>query len=245
MNWLADSSCFISRNICLLFCGIYGIFTHIKQIGGNQTMDLYSAIQQRRTTRDFQEKEVPKEIIYKILDAGIKAPTNDHMRNWEFIVLTDQEEKARVISKIFKTCSKEEVIGFLDSCHMSDSIQREMYMDAVPKQYSMLYHSGCLVLPFFRQDYPLLEPKSINSLNGFASIWCCIENILLAATAEGLGCVTRIPFPDETTYLKEALGHPDNYVMPCYISIGYPLEHTVRYAQHEFDVKEKIHWNRW
>ena len=35
-------------------------------------MDFYSAVNQRRTVRDFQDKEVSKEIIYKVLDAGLK-----------------------------------------------------------------------------------------------------------------------------------------------------------------------------
>jgi nitroreductase len=208
-------------------------------------MDIYTAINQRRTIRDFDDREVPKEIIYKILEAGLKAPTNDHLRNWEFIVLTDKEEKAKIISKIPKVITKKEAADFVDACNMSDPSQRDMYMGAVPKQYSMLYHSGCLVLPFFRQDYPLLQPKAINSLNAFASIWLCIENIMLAATAEGLGCVTRIPFPDETVYLKEALGHPDNYVMPCYLSIGYPAADAEKYKQHAFTAEDKVHWNRW
>lgn len=208
-------------------------------------MELYEAISKRRTIRDFEEKEIPTEIIHKIIDAGLKAPTNNHLRNWEFIIITDKEEKAQIINKIPKTFSKGEVTDFMDSCNMTDPCQREMYMDGVPKQYSMLYRSGCLILPLFRQDYPLLKPDSINALNGFASIWCCIENILLAATAEGLGCVTRIPFPEEVGYLKEAVGHPDNYVIPCYISIGYPADYAANNKQHMFEAKDKLHMNRW
>ncbi len=208
-------------------------------------MEFYTAVAQRRTIRDLQDREIPTEILHRILDAGLKAPTNDHLRNWEFVVITDPAEKARIIQKIPKSFSKNEVRAFIDSCNMSDPVQRAMYMQGVPKQYAMLYHSGCLVLPFFRQDCPLLKPKSINDLNGFASIWCCIENIFLAAAAEGLGAAFRIPFPDEVTYLKEAIGHPDNYVMPCYIAIGYPKEDADNTLQHEYRAADKIHVNRW
>lgn len=208
-------------------------------------MDIYSAINQRRTIRDLQDKEVPMEIIHKILNAGLKAPTNDHMRYWEFVVITDPEEKAKIISKIPKKITNKQVENFLDHYNMTDPCQRAMYMDGVPKQYPMLYHSGCLILPFFRQDYPLLKPDSLSALNGFASIWCCIENIFLAATAEGLCAAFRIPFDKEMKYLQEAIGHPDNYFMPCYISLGYPSENAVKNAQHEYDAKDKIHLNRW
>ncbi len=208
-------------------------------------MEFYTAVAQRRTIRDLQDKEIPTEILHRILDAGLKAPTNDHLRNWEFVVMTDPAEKAKIIQKIPKSFSKGQVQEFLDSCNMSDPVQRAMYMQGVPKQYTMLYHSGCLVLPFFRQESPLLKPKSINDLNSFASIWCCIENIFLAATAEGLATAFRIPFPAEVKYLKEAVGHPDNYVMPCYIAIGYPKEDADNTIQYEYCAADKIRMNRW
>ncbi len=208
-------------------------------------MNFYEVINERHTIRDFMDKEVDTEVIHRIIDAGLKAPTNDHMRSWEFVIITDKEEKAKVISKIQKSYSKEEVISFLDDANMTDAIQRDMYMDGVPKQYSMLYNGGCLILPFFKQDHPLLQPEKINSLNCFASIWCCIENIFLATTAEGLGSAFRIPEPNELTYLKEYIGYPDNYYLPCYISIGYPAENAAKLKQYHFEPKERIHINRW
>ena len=208
-------------------------------------MDFYTTINQRRTIRDLQDKEIPIEILHRILNAGLKAPTNDHMRSWEFVIITDPEEKAKIINKIPKKLSKHQAEEFINSCEMTDSSQREMYMDAIPKQYSMLYHSGCLLLPFFRQDSPLLKPESLSSLNNFASIWCCIENIFLAATAEGLGAAFRIPFDKELNYLKESINHPDDFIMPCYIALGYPAADAVINVQHKFDVKDKIHINRW
>lgn len=208
-------------------------------------MEFYTVVNERHTIRDFMDKEIDTDIIHRIIDAGLKAPTNDHLRNWEFVVITEKEEKAKIISKIRKSFSNDEVSSFLDSWDMTDTCQRDMYMDAVPKQYSMLYHGGCLILPFFKQDHPLLQPETLNSLNNFASIWCCIENMFLAATAEGLGSAFRIPFPDELVYLKEYIGNPENYYSPCYISIGYPVENASAPKQYHFDPKEKIHMNRW
>jgi len=50
-------------------------------------MELYEAINARRTTRKFLDKEVDFEAIKRILQAGNKAPTWDHTCNWQFIVL--------------------------------------------------------------------------------------------------------------------------------------------------------------
>lgn len=208
-------------------------------------MELYTAINERRTVRDFDDREVELDIIYRILEAGLKAPTNDHMRNWEFVVITDKKEKATIVENITKNISKEQTAKIIENWHMTDDCQIEMYMDAIPKQYSMLYHAGCIVLPLFKQGWPLLSPETLSSLNPFASIWLCIENILLAATAEGLGVSLRIPFENELKYLREIIHYPEDYYIPCYLGIGYPAKDAVTIPQKQFDIKEKIHVNRW
>ncbi len=208
-------------------------------------MDLYTAINQRRTIRDFDDREVDPVIINRILEAGLKAPTNDHLRNWEFVVISDKQEKALIVGTIFQDISKEEVVEIVENWHMTDDRQIGMYMDAIPKQYSMLYHAGCIVLPFFKQSHSLLEPETLSSLNPFASIWMCIENILLAATAEGLGVSLRIPSEKELDYLREVVQYPEDYYMPCYLGIGYPAKDAVIIPQKEFDIRDKLHINKW
>lgn len=43
-------------------------------------MEFYEAIDKRRTVRDFEDKIIDIEIIKRILSAGLKAPTNDHLK---------------------------------------------------------------------------------------------------------------------------------------------------------------------
>ena len=115
----------------------------------------------------------------------------------------------------------------------------------MPRQRSMLYNSRCLILPFFKVREPLLQPSSLSSLNDFASIWCCIENILLAAASEGILGVTRIPMAEESKHIKTVIGHPENYVMACYLALGYPAKDAVIPAQKAIQAKDRIHFNLW
>jgi len=208
-------------------------------------MEFYDAINSRRTIRDFEDSPVDTETVKRVLKAGLKAPTNDHMRNWEFVVVTDKQIIASIIKKIPKKTSEKRVEFILNSWRMRDEVQRKMYLDAIPKQYKMLYKSGCLILPFFKQTAPLLEPKTLSSLNGFASIWCCIENILLAAAAERLAAAIRIPLGDEPRHIAEIIRHPANYVLPCYIAIGHPAADTPDIVQNPCDLETKLHINQW
>jgi len=208
-------------------------------------MDFYDAVKSRRTTRNFSDKKITKKTIEKILSAGLKAPTNDHLRNWEFVVITDKEKIENLIIKIPKTASVKKVDRVLESWELDDSCQKEMYREAIPQQYSMLVQSGCLILPFFKQKTPLLKPKNLSALNGFASIWCCMENIMLAAASEKLGCAIRIPFEHETGHIMETLKHPTDYIMPCYLAIGFPSPDFKQPEQIKQNIKEKIHYNEW
>lgn len=90
-----------------------------------------------------------------------------------------------------------------------------------------------------------LHSSSLSSLNDSASIWCCIENILLASASEGIFGVTRIPMAEESAHIQEVIGHPDNYVMPCYIALGYPAKNASRPKQKHIQVREKIHMHTW
>jgi nitroreductase len=207
-------------------------------------MDVYEAIYARRTIRDFQDKKIEMDLIKKIINAGLQAPSNDHMRQWEFVIVNDKSTRLKVIAKVCKNSTERDAITIIDSWGLIDQQQREMYIDAIPKQYRMLLNAGCLIIPCFRQKEPLLQPKNLSALNPFASIWCCIENILLVAAAEGVYGVTRIPFDEEIAHIKAITKMPADYEFPCYLALGYPIEGgTIQ--QHSIRAEERIHFNQW
>lgn len=207
-------------------------------------MELYEAIEKRRTIRDFEDKPIEMNIIKKIISAGLKAPTNNHLREWEFVIFNDKKERLRILN-LEDMSNYDECEKMLDGFGMTDSDQRGMYHIAMPKQFSMLYNSGCLILPFFKLREPLLKPTSLSSLNEFASIWCCVENILLAAASERILGVTRIPMSEELKHIKNTLNHPDNYTMPCYIALGYPSSNAKLPIQKTINVDDRLHINHW
>lgn len=208
-------------------------------------MELYDAINARRTVRDFAAEAMDPAALRRILDAAMKAPTNDHMRDWHFVVIDDPAVVRRLIAEIPQNRPAEQVDAILRDWHMSDPSQRRMYQDAIPKQYRMLSEAACVVLPLFRQKTELLKPQNLSALNAFASIWCCIENLLLAATAEGYGCALRIPMGDEQAHARDVLGYPEDYCMPCYLALGTPAPDAVCAAQKPYELEERIHRNQW
>ena len=72
-----------------------------------------------------------------------------------------------------------------------------------------------------------------------------IENIFLAATAEGLACSMRIPVGDEGVNVAGVVNAPENYLLPCYIGLGYPSEGRPKIQQVEYSAKQKMHFGQW
>ena len=74
--------------------------------------------------------------------------------------------------------------------------------------------------------------------------WCSIENLWLAATAEGYGCNLRIPWGNEEAVAQKALGFPDGYMIPCFIGIGRPAPDAAPIRQIDPDLSKLIHWQQ-
>lgn len=208
-------------------------------------MVFYEVIEKRRTIRDFENETIPEEVVERIISAGLKAPTNDHMRDWHYIVIQDKDTVANLLEIIPKGISDSNMKQLLKDWNLKDFEQQEAYRNAVPKQHRMLLDASVIVIPLLKQKTDILHPENLSHLNGFASIWCSIENIFLASTSEGYGCTLRILLGNEGEYARDVLGFPKEYLMPCFIGIGKPKPDVPAIKQKDIDVKKRIHWNRW
>lgn len=208
-------------------------------------MDFYEVLEKRRTYRDYSSQEVSDEIVKRVISAAFKAPTNDHLRQLEFIVVRGRENIAKVIDPLAKNMEAfKNLVHEVDES--GDKDKMDMFADALPKQQRMLMQSSLLIIPFFRQKTcKLLKPVEQSSLNYFASAWCAVENMLLAATNEGLGTVFHIPVADEVEKIKEIVGAPDEYEFTCLLTMGYPAENAFLPRQKEINVEDRIHTNAW
>ena len=184
-------------------------------------MEFYDVINKRRTTREFLDKPVDFEVIKRIFEAGNKAPTWDHNRNWQFIILRTNEEKEYAFKEAKAIADKFDAEKYLTYPRPYPiTLGQKMYGYAMPRQYTMLKESPYVIIPLFKSKQ--LNGEYVSRLNPFATIWCVIENIFLAATAEGLSCSMRIPLNAEHDKVKERLKVPSTYIIPVFIGIGYP-----------------------
>ena len=215
-------------------------FSEVLTSEGGTSVDFYEAVDKRRTVREFRKEPVQKEKLLRVLAAGLKAPSHNHLREWEFILIKDFEQRKRVVDLgvTAKDFSEKEV---QEATRTMNDWEKEAYLKALPVQRRMLMSSPELLIVCFRMRKELKECETLYDLNSYASVWTCIENILLAMAAEGLYGVTFMT--RDTVPLKNMLGIPDDYEIATLIPIGYPEEHFVR--QKPVSLKEKTHYDKW
>ena len=63
-------------------------------------MEFRQVIEKRRTTRQFTSEPVSRETIERIIKAGLMAPSFDHARKWNFVILDDAAAKTAAIECI-------------------------------------------------------------------------------------------------------------------------------------------------
>jgi nitroreductase len=195
-------------------------------------VDTHQAIRARRTIRDFEPRPIDRAALDRILEAGLRAPTHDPKDGRRFVVVDDAAVRAELVRGFWRERTPEEIAAVVDSWGLESPEQRAMFLDALPKQAAMLLSAGAVVIVCFRQTEPLLEAKaSLHQLNAFAEVWACLENILVAASAEGIFGVTKIPStPAETSHIRNTLGIPGDYEIPCYLALGYPRAAATRFV---------------
>jgi len=204
-------------------------------------MELKEVINKRRTLRDFSEKEVAFEIIEKALEAGLKAPSYNHLKQWDFLLVKEQNMRLALT----QTESMVENITneLKESFEGYDNLAKSMYLDAIPKQKRMILTAPELLVVVYKPKTQVSESNRVYDLNCLASVWCCIENILLSLAEDEVYGVTFIP--QNTPAVKKALNIPQELEVAAIIPFGYRAPDAKIFPQKEVQLESRLHINKW
>ena len=144
-------------------------------------MDVFEAIQKRKSNRNYEPSKIPRATLEKLLDAARLSPSAKNIQPWHFIIVTD-EEKRKILSKgLFAK--------FLNDAPVVIVLCGDQ--KASPDWYVV--------------DVALAG-----------------ENMVLAATAEGLGTCWVGSFDEKD--VKALLGVPDDLRVVALLAVGYSVE---------------------
>ncbi len=165
------------------------------------TMSVYEAIHSRRMNNEFTDDVPPRESLQRMIDAAIWAPNHRLTNPWRFFVLEKGGAKRTEVAQLAYD-NQMARSGNQDAAH--GSRQRVLDAPALIYVYSV---------PGDREDL---------TQENYAAACCAVQNLLLAAVAEGLagdwstGNTTRHP------RLAETLGGEADWMMVGALFIGQP-----------------------
>jgi len=196
---------------------------------------LFDAMYSAGAIRRLRNDPVPDEIITKVLDAAIRAPSGSNAQSWVFIVVKDAE-KRKQLGAVYKKASDILVklyAGAQRPSHMDDK-KYERFMASVMHLFNHMGDAPVLLVPCLKASMwtnaASLPEDAKARMAGTAriagsSIYPAIENVILACRAFGLGTVlTTIHafFEDE---VHAILNIPKDVQTYALMPIGYPQGH--------------------
>jgi len=201
-------------------------------------MDTYEAINGRRSIRKFQTTKVEDEKLRKLAQAAITAPNGGNAQPWDFIFVSDSE----LIGRLCKIL--EEVHGEYFGKARKDNIEGERLEKTVSSYGRMISAPVFLIVCLNIRNQQLNKPyEEWTTKWAHHSVAAALENLMIAAVAEGLGtCWLGTP-GWKSDKIKEMLNIPENVEILAMSPIGYPDESPK--PRPRIAVEEITHFNKW
>ena len=177
-------------------------------------------IYQRRSVRNYSEKEVPDEIIKEIIQAGTYAPTAMNQQPWRFVVVKNKQ----LIEEYDDRAKKAFIAAYKDT----ENPNLVRYVQYLSKPTTRLFYSAPVLILVFAL------PEVVNDHD------CALaaENMMLAAQSLNIGsCWIGLAagLGYDMEFLKE-VGVPEGHKLIAPIIFGYPTKDNLKAPARNADV---------
>ena len=199
---------------------------------------LFEAIYSARSIRRLKPDPVPKELITRILDAAIRAPSGGNAQSWAFVVVRDRELR-RQLGVIYRKASDiaEAVYAARGRPPHLTERQYARFMAAGRHLWDHMGEAPVLLLPCSHP--PILPPREAlpsdiaasweeeaayaERIRG-ASIYPAVQNIILACRGLGLGTVITTNHIRCENEVKALLGIPEDVFTWALMPVVWPID---------------------
>jgi nitroreductase len=169
-------------------------------------MTFHDLLRNRRSIRDFQQKDVPLETIKDIIKDSCLAPSASNGQPCNFIIIKNRD----MMKKISDECKK----NLLNDFANSPGALKEQY-EAILKdeKFNIFYNASCVIYVAGSSD--------VHSLDVDCAL--AVGYLMFSAAQRGLGtCWIGFGTNIRDPKIKEEIGLPDNYSIVAPLVIGYP-----------------------
>lgn len=170
-------------------------------------MDIFECIQNRRSIRQYKTEPVDDATVQKVLEAAHWAPSWGNMQCWQFIVVRDINTKSQIANTIAKVQVDTEWVENAAAAAIKQAPVLIVFCAEIKR-------SG-----FNIDGVPLTDKGEFWYLFDVA---LAVENLLLAAYAQGLGTVIVGGF--DAKEVAKIIQVPAGYVVVTMTPLGVPAQ---------------------
>jgi nitroreductase len=172
-------------------------------------MDLYDAISDRHSVRAYTAEPVGREALDRILSAAMAAPSSMNTQPWHFHVATGVTREAVGTSMAQSTVHLKDYIDILPPEHIAEAERFFANLGGAPVVIGL--------------SVPDSDDETTRTQTWIAA-GCAIENLLLAACAEGLACCNLTVPMWVMEEMNAILSVPEGRVLVSLMIVGHPAE---------------------
>ena len=188
---------------------------------------LFDAMYECRAIRRFTPEPVPDELVKRILDAAIRAPTGSNRQAWHFLVVKDAATKKQ-LQQWYKQAF-DAYASMMEGVPPRPGVSEETMTRVKTSAAHLaehLHEAPVLIIPILVNEQGRVTGdgpfQDLARKSQYSSVYPAVQNILLACRALGLGaCLTTLHLMHEADAAK-LLGLPENAETMCLIPIGWP-----------------------
>ncbi len=186
-------------------------------------MDVFEAIRKRKAVRTYTDRPVPDEVLDKVLRAALQAPTGSGSQAWGLLVVRDEAARREVADLVIAGGAKyfAAMRPRRDATPEEHEAECVAYAEQILPTYRIapVWVMGLLVP---RDNYPE-SMRDGGYVDDLLSVAFAMENLFVAARAEGLGTVPTSAFQRfEKDRLREIVGLPPEVDPVLVTPLGYP-----------------------
>lgn len=172
---------------------------------------VYHAIFSRRDVRgQFLPTPIPDEVLSRLLTAAHHAPSVGFMQPWNFLVVQSDEVKRRVHDAF--------AVAHTEAADMFEEGKRSVYRKLKLEGILESPVGICITCDRERTGPVVIGRTHIKTMDLYSCV-CAVQNLWLAARAEGLGVGWVSIFNQGD--LQQALGIPARITPIAYLCVGY------------------------
>lgn len=187
---------------------------------------LQELMQTQRAVRRLRPDPVPAEVLGRILQAGAWAPSGGNVQPWRMVVVQDPGVR-KGIGDLYRPQWAKYGVGSRKQLERLEGEARAKQARMLEAADHLGEHLGdAPVILVFCFNPNLMAITDANqdraSVVGGGSVYPAVQNVMLAARAEGVGCVLTTLLCFEEAAMKRLLGIPDDWFTCGVVPLGYP-----------------------